>query len=254
MTSFNQSFLDQRSDENLKRFEMAMTRSKPRKYHLETKKLRHSPKDAHYFYEVPHGENKSLKESIERFPDRMCEEGYSFYCELTTVEEMHDMEFFAKFLVACCQCLKSIEFRGHIGPTDRFEYYGSRTHIALTMYEILIHAFKHMPNLETISFYSIRYIPDDPVCVRLIALFISNNNLGKILLPFTDSPMPKIVQHTLLEVIRLNPTREEFHCYRWPQNLLCYSIYGEEKKSDWTRSFKVLKTLKKHFKAQKRLK
>lgn len=259
MFSFDQDLLDRRNEENLQKFELAMKGKRHKRYRLASRKERFSRKYDGFFYELPNEGHPTLKQAIEYFPQRMCEDGYSFPCNFVDEENIGDVQFLASFLVNFCQSLKSIEFRGQIGPQTPLDYYIRYRIRVFQMYAVLIEAFKQMPNLETISFYSIRLIPDDPVYVQLIRLFISNDNLVKILLPYTNGPPPDIVRQAFLSVIEENPKRGKFICYRW-NSADRYSDQSDFFDTEtlypysWTETFKMRLAIKQHFKAQKRLK
>ena len=244
--------LNRIADYNMRRAKLAIIGSRKDKKKIPSKRIRHSKRNPDYYHEVPQSGDKSLKESIESFPSRPYYAAHSFYCNFTKQEDLREVEFLAKFLIRYCQCLKTIEIQGHIGSNDHFEYYFSHNGIfAESFYKILIATFQQMPKLETISFFKIRWIPTTDICAMLLELFISNDNLGKLLLPATNVNPAKNLRDVYLRIIKENPTRGPFFCNRWDY----FKKHAPKRKitedSEWGESYRMFKTIKNHFKALK---
>lgn len=247
-----ESLLDTIADQNLQRLDACSSEpSDPRKFLL-PKAVRHSKKYDGFYYEVPHYESDcSLELCLQSFPNRQYYDGYSFYLRMTTEESIQDMLRLAKFLLENCQCLRSIEFDGHIGPTDIFKFcHTKEPSLVDILWGILIDALRCMPNLETISFYNIRYIPLDRISARLLELFITSNLLGKLLLPATNCTPQPIIPQTYMRIITENPTRGKFICNRW--SYFDFKLRPDYVLADSRSEMCVMfKTLKAHFRKQK---
>jgi len=239
---------------NLGRRDQIVEEAKERKEN-KRRTLRHlfsrldiSNRDA-FFFELDGDYMLTPEESMEHFEDREFEDAYLFQVEWTKEEDMEKVDSFVQFILEKCKHFRSIEINGQIGRRDAWIFYNDKTKFGLRVYQKLADAFAQMPNLETVSFYNIRWIPDDEQVAVLFDLFCRNHSISKILLPHTNFHMRKLVRESFQRALDSRPKDKPFIQNRW----IIRDFFSERKKTnEWTQTYDLLKAWKEHFNASKK--
>jgi len=186
-------------------------------------------------------------ETMTKFYSRPVFDAFTFRVDCKSSSDMVVIDLLCDFLVQEYQVLKSVRIDGWIGdPYDYSKYYAESSSFGMEVYKKLSAAFSKMPNLDTIDFQGIRWIPKDDEIAVIYDLFSTHHNISKIHFPKSDFTMDQVVVDSLRKALDSRPTEKPFLQTRWSLKDFEFLDINDEK-SVWQPTHKVLADMQSHF-------